>query len=83
MPMAGGAEEYEKMALASLRRASEQGGDSRFHHGRAQIFAMLALAAATEASPAVQATEASPAVQATEAGPAVQATEAREQQEHT
>jgi hypothetical protein len=57
MPMAGGAEEYEKMALASLRRASEQGGDSRFHHGRAQIFAVLALAAATEASPAVQATE--------------------------
>jgi hypothetical protein len=74
MPMAGGAEEYEKMALASLRRASEQGGDSRFHHGRAQIFAVLALAAATEASPAVQATETSPAVRATEA---------REQQEET
>lgn len=47
--MAGGAEEYEKMALASMRRASESGGDPKYHHTRAQIFATLALAAATEA----------------------------------
>jgi hypothetical protein len=47
--MAGGAEEYEKMALASIRRASDQGGDANYHHARAQIFALLALAAATEA----------------------------------
>lgn len=50
MPMAGGAEEYEKMALASMRRASDQGGDPKYHHMRAQIFAILALAAATDAS---------------------------------
>ena len=48
MPMAGGPEEYEKMALASMRRASDQGGDPRYHHTRAQIFALLALAAATD-----------------------------------
>jgi hypothetical protein len=48
--MAGGAEEYEKMALASMRRASESGGDPRYHHARAQIFAVLALAAATESA---------------------------------
>lgn len=48
MPMAGSAEEYEKMALASMRRASESGGDPRYHHARAQIFSILALAAATE-----------------------------------
>ena len=46
--MAGGAEEYEKMALASMRRASESGGDPKYHHARAQIFALLALASATE-----------------------------------
>lgn len=50
--MAGAAEEYEKMALASMRRASDQGGDPRYHHTRAQIFAILALAAATEAGKA-------------------------------
>lgn len=48
--MAGSAEEYEKMALASMRRASEDGGDPRFHHARAQIFATLAAAAASEAA---------------------------------
>ena len=46
--MAGSAEEYEKMALASMRRASESGGDPRFHHARAQIFATLAAAAASQ-----------------------------------
>lgn len=50
--MAGGAEEYEKMALASMRRASDQGGDSTYHHARAQIFATLALAAASESAKA-------------------------------
>ena len=50
--MAGGAEEYEKMALASMRRASDQGGDPRYHHARAQIFATLALAAAGESAKA-------------------------------
>ena len=50
--MAGGAEEYEKMALASMRRASDQGGDPRYHHARAQIFATLALAAASESAKA-------------------------------
>lgn len=50
--MAGGPEEYEKMALASMRRASDQGGDPRYHHTRAQIFAILALASATEAAKA-------------------------------
>ncbi|HYF46064.1 MAG TPA: hypothetical protein VD926_07625 [Acidimicrobiales bacterium] len=50
--MAGQAEEYEKMALASMRRASDQGGDPRFHHMRAQIFAILALAAATDSTKA-------------------------------
>jgi hypothetical protein len=48
--MAGEAEEYEKMALASMRRASESGGDPKFHHARAQIFATLALAAASESA---------------------------------
>ena len=48
--MAGGAEEYEKMALASMRRASESGGDPKYHHARAQIFATLALAAASDAA---------------------------------
>jgi hypothetical protein len=50
--MAGSAEEYEKMALASMRRASESGGDPRFHHARAQIFATLAAAAASQGSKA-------------------------------
>jgi hypothetical protein len=50
--MAGEAEEYEKMALASMRRASESGGDPKFHHARAQIFATLALAAASESAKA-------------------------------
>ncbi len=50
--MSGQAEEYEKMALASMRRASDQGGDPRFHHMRAQIFAILALAAATDSAKA-------------------------------
>jgi hypothetical protein len=50
MAMAGQAEEYEKMALASMRRASDQGGDPKFHHMRAQIFAVLALAAATDSA---------------------------------
>ena len=48
--MAGEADEYEKMALASMRRASESGGDPRFHHARAQIFATLAMAAAAESA---------------------------------
>ena len=50
--MAGSAEEYEKMALASLRRASDSGGDSRFHHARAQVFATLAAAAASQSAKA-------------------------------
>jgi len=50
--MAGAAEEYEKMALASMRRASDQGGDPKYHHQRAHIFAILALAAATDAAKA-------------------------------
>ncbi len=54
--MAGGAEEYEKMALASIRRASDGGGDPKYHHTRAQIFATLALAAATEAGARLPAT---------------------------
>ena len=50
--MAGSAEEYEKMALASMRRASESGGDPKFHHARAQIFATLAAAAASQGTKA-------------------------------
>ena len=57
MPMAGSAEEYEKMALASMRRASESGGDPSYHHARAQIFSLLALASATEAAERVPALE--------------------------
>ena len=50
--MAGEADEYEKMALASMRRASESGGDPRFHHARAQLFSPLVLAASSEAAKA-------------------------------
>jgi hypothetical protein len=46
--MAGSPEEYEKMCLASMRRASEDRGDPVYHHARAQLFALLALASATE-----------------------------------
>ena len=46
--MAGSAEEYERLCLSALRKASEGQTDYGYHHERAAIFASLALAAATE-----------------------------------
>jgi hypothetical protein len=46
--MAGTPAEYERMALKSIEKAAEDVSDTTYHLTRAQIFATLAGAAATE-----------------------------------
>ena len=46
--MVGSAEEYERLCLSALRKASEGQTDYSYHHERAAIFASLAMAAAAE-----------------------------------
>jgi len=46
--MAGSAAEYERITLASMEKAAEDVSDTAYHLKRAQIFAVLANAAAAE-----------------------------------
>jgi hypothetical protein len=48
--MVGSAAEYERLALAALRKASTDGNDPTYNNARAHIYASLAIAAASEAS---------------------------------
>ncbi|OWY62542.1 hypothetical protein B7486_57865 [cyanobacterium TDX16] len=50
MPMVGSAAEYERLALAALRKAGTDGSDPTYHNARAHIYATLAIASASEAS---------------------------------
>lgn len=50
MPMVGSAAEYERLALAALRKADADGTDATYHNTRANIYASLAIAAATDSS---------------------------------
>lgn len=47
MPMEGSSEEYEKLALAALKKAASADSDPTYHNTRAAIFAYLAQAAAS------------------------------------
>jgi len=47
MPMEGSSEEYEKLALAALKKAASANSDPTYHNTRAAIFAYLAQAAAS------------------------------------
>lgn len=47
MPMEGSSEEYEKLTLASLKKAASPDSDASYHNNRAAIFASLASAAAS------------------------------------
>lgn len=47
MPMEGSSEEYEKLTLASLKKAASPDSDATYHNTRAAIFASLASAAAS------------------------------------
>ncbi|MCB1016837.1 MAG: hypothetical protein KDB10_17245 [Acidimicrobiales bacterium] len=47
MPMEGSSEEYEKLTLASLKKAASPDSDATYHNNRAAIFASLAAAAAS------------------------------------
>lgn len=47
MPMEGSSEEYEKLTLASLKKAASPDSDATYHNNRAAIFASLASAAAS------------------------------------
>jgi hypothetical protein len=42
----GSSEEYERLALAALKKAGEPASDATYHNNRAIIFATLAQAAA-------------------------------------
>ena len=44
--MEGTSEEYERLALAALKKGAEPTSDGTYHISRAQIFASLAQAAA-------------------------------------
>jgi hypothetical protein len=48
--MVGSAAEYERLALAALRKAGTDGSDPTYHNARAHIYATLAIASASEAS---------------------------------
>lgn len=50
MPMVGSAAEYERLALAALRKADADGTDPTYHNARAHIYATLAVASASEGS---------------------------------
>jgi hypothetical protein len=50
MPMVGSAAEYERLALAALRKAGSDGSDPTYHNARAHIYATLAIASASEAT---------------------------------
>lgn len=50
MPMVGSAAEYERLALAALRKAGSDGSDPTYHNTRAHIYATLAVASASEAT---------------------------------
>lgn len=47
MPMEGTSEEYEKLTLASLKKAASPDSDATYHNNRAAIFSSLAMAAAS------------------------------------
>ena len=47
MPMEGSSEEYEKLTLASLKKAASPDSDATYHNNRAAIFSSLAMAAAS------------------------------------
>lgn len=51
MPMVGSAAEYERLALAALRKADAEGTDATYHNNRAHIYATLAVAAAQDGGP--------------------------------
>jgi len=46
--MVGSAAEYERLALAALRKAGSKDADPTYHNTRAAIYATLANAAANE-----------------------------------
>jgi hypothetical protein len=46
--MVGSAAEYERLALAALRKAEADGSDPTYHNARAHIYATLAIASASE-----------------------------------
>jgi len=48
--MVGSAAEYERLALAALRKADAEGTDATYHNTRAGIYASLAIAAANDAT---------------------------------
>jgi hypothetical protein len=48
--MVGSAAEYERLALAALRKAGSDGSDPTYHNARAHIYATLAIASASEAT---------------------------------
>jgi hypothetical protein len=50
MPMVGSAAEYERLALAALRKAEADGADPTYHNNRAHIYATLAIASASEST---------------------------------
>ena len=45
--MEGSSAEYERLALAAIKKAGEPASDATYHNDRAIIFATLAQAAAT------------------------------------
>jgi len=45
--MEGSSEEYEKLTLASLKKAASPDSDATYHNNRAAIFSSLAMAAAS------------------------------------
>jgi hypothetical protein len=46
--MVGSAAEYERLALAALRKAGSSDADPTYHNTRAAIYATLAVASASE-----------------------------------
>lgn len=71
MPMEGSSEEYEKLALAALKKAASADSDPTYHNTRAAIFAYLAQAAASsEMSESLKALSGSAGGSAAPAAPA-------------
>ena len=52
--MEGTSDEYERLALAAIKKAAEPQSDSTYHNDRAIIFATLAQAAASAELAAAQ-----------------------------
>lgn len=70
MSMAGTPAEYERMALKSIEKAAEDVSDTTYHLYRAQIFAALASAAATEGVGSPRSRRSSPRPEPAERAPA-------------